>query len=65
MDYIQSVTKQYKRDIDSSVVFCSYKLETKNGKIWTVPLDTNNKHYNDIQLWEAVEGNNISDPGGL
>ena len=57
---INTVTKQYKRDIDNSIVFCSYKIELTNGKIWTVPLDPANSDYQAIQEWIS-EGNTVID----
>tara|TARA_B100001057_G_scaffold495143_1_gene593417 strand:- start:1473 stop:1661 length:189 start_codon:yes stop_codon:yes gene_type:complete len=60
---IKTVTKQYKRDLDNSIVFCSYKMEEDDGKIWTVPLDMANADYQAIQEWAAIDGNNITDPG--
>ena len=60
---ISAVTKQYKKDLDGNSVFCSYKMEEDSGKIWTVPLDTANTDYIEIQAWAAIDGNNITDPG--
>ena len=61
---ISTVTKQYKRDVDGSIVFCSYKMELANGKIWTVPLDEANTDYQAIQEWIADGGTVIDNGGG-
>ena len=34
-----------------------------NGQELLVPLDENNRHYQAIQEWAKIEGNNIIDPG--
>ena len=59
---ISTVTKQYKRDLDNSIVFCSYKMELNDGKIWTVPLDEANTDYQAIQTWIADGGTVIDNP---
>ena len=59
---ISTVTKQYKTDVDGSIVFCSYKMELTTGKIWTVPLDTANSDYQEIQEWIADGGTVIDNP---
>ena len=59
---IKTVTKQYKRDLDNSIVFCSYKMEEDDGKIWTVPLDVANADYQAIQEWIADGGTVIDNP---
>ena len=43
--------------------FSGYKLTYLNGIICDVPLDTTNTHYQEIQEWAAIDGNNITDPG--
>ena len=42
--------------------FESYEL-TKNGITMCVPLDEENRDYQEIQGWAKIEGNNIIDPG--
>ena len=42
--------------------FESYEL-TKNGITMCVPLDEENRDYQEIQEWAKIEGNNIIDPG--
>tara|TARA_Y100000361_G_scaffold148706_1_gene161946 strand:+ start:1424 stop:1600 length:177 start_codon:yes stop_codon:yes gene_type:complete len=42
--------------------FESYEL-TKNGITMCVPLDEENRDYQEIQEWVKIEGNNIIDPG--
>jgi len=37
---------------------------TIDGKEMYVPLDTDNRHYQAIQEWVAIEGNEIIDNGG-
>ena len=59
---IKTGTKQYKRDLDNSIVFCSYKMEEDDGKIWTVPLDVANADYQAIQEWIADGGTVIDNP---
>ena len=41
----------------------SYMVTYTNGQIWGVPLNPENRHYQEIQEWAAIEGNNIIDPG--
>jgi hypothetical protein len=36
---------------------------TIDGKEMYVPLDTDNRHYQAIQEWAAIDGNNIIDNG--
>ena len=38
----------------------SYVLTLKNGEVWDVPHNTDNRHYQAIQEWVA-EGNKIED----
>ncbi len=40
-----------------------YKMVLKDGKEYGVPLQEANRHYQEIQEWAAIEGNNITDPG--
>ena len=40
-----------------------YKMVLNNGKEYGVPLDEANRHYQEIQEWAAIEGNNIIDNG--
>ena len=54
---ITTVTKIY--DIDS--VHYGYKLDYDNGTSFYVPLDTSNRHYQEIQDWIAA-GNSVVDP---
>jgi hypothetical protein len=37
---------------------------TIDGKEMYIPLDTDNRHYQAIQEWVAIEGNEIIDNGG-
>ena len=55
---IQSVEKIYYEGN-----FSSYKLTYTDGTFWSVPLSNDNTHYQEIQEWAAIEGNNIIDPG--
>ena len=59
---IKKVTKQYIKNLDNSVVFCSYLLELDSGKTWTVPLNEENTHYQAIQQWIA-DGGTVIDNG--
>ena len=51
---------QYQTDDDGNNVIIN---ATINGKILSVPIDEANRHYQAIQEWAAIEGNNIIDPG--
>ena len=42
--------------------FVSYKMTLSNGKVWSVPLDEANTHYQAIQQWIS-EGNTVIDNG--
>tara|TARA_R110002020_G_scaffold205988_3_gene410768 strand:- start:4248 stop:4418 length:171 start_codon:yes stop_codon:yes gene_type:complete len=54
---ITSVEKIY-----SKGTFDSYKM-IKGGVEWSVPLAEDNTHYQEIQEWAKIEGNNIIDNG--
>ena len=56
---IQSVEKKY----NSLNEFSCYELIYTSGEKWIVPLDEDNKHYQEILEWVA-EGNTITDNGG-
>jgi len=43
--------------------FENYRVTFSDGKISDVPHNTENRHYQEIQEWAAIEGNNIIDPG--
>ena len=53
---ITSVKKTKSEGITSG-----YKLVSE-GRTYYVPEDTNNRHYQAIQEWAAIDGNNIADP---
>lgn len=53
---IEKVEKNY---IDG--VFKNFKLTRSNGSFWYVPEDESNRHYQEIQEWAKIEGNNITD----
>ena len=57
---IQKVTNAKTSWEDASVV-TSYTLEYADGIILSVPLDTANRHYQEIQEWVA-DGNTIAEP---
>ena len=59
IDEIISVEKHYNMKNE----FADYKTTLSNGKIWFIPLDTDNTDYQAIQEWAAIEGNNIIDNG--
>ena len=44
-------------------VFNGYKITLQDGNMIYVPLDTANRHYQEILEWVA-EGNTITDNGG-
>ena len=56
---INSVEKNY----DIQDVFTNYKMTLSNSEVLFVPLDTENRHYREIQEWAKIEGNNIIDNG--
>ena len=39
---------------------CGYSLTTNDDKVWSVPLNEANRHYQEIQEWVA-EGNTIEE----
>ena len=43
--------------------WASYKMTLSDGKVWSVPLVEDNTHYQEIQEWAKIEGNNIIDNG--
>ena len=43
--------------------FENYRVTFSDGKISNVPHNTANRHYQEIQEWAKIEGNNIIDPG--
>ena len=57
---IQTVTKAKTSWEDPDMV-TSYTLEYADGTILSVPLDPNNRHYQEIQEWVDA-GNTISEP---
>ena len=54
--------KKWNRDTNSydDVGLISYLLEYESGTKLTVPIDENNRHYQEIQEWVA-EGNTIEE----
>ena len=54
--------KKWNRDTSSydDAGLISYLLEYESGTKLTVPIDSNNRHYQEIQEWEA-EGNTIEE----
>ena len=40
-----------------------YKVTYNSDEVIFVPLDENNRHYQEIQEWAEIEGNNIIDNG--
>ena len=59
IDEIISVEKHYNMKNE----FADYKTTLSNGKIWFIPLDTDNTDYHKNQKWAKIEGNNIIDNG--
>lgn len=57
---IQTVTKA-KTSWEDPAEVTSYTLEYADGTILSVPLDTANRHYREIQEWVA-DGNTIAEP---
>jgi len=54
---IQSVEKIYYEGN-----FSSYKLTYTDGTFWSVPLSSDNTHYQEIQQWIADGGTVIDNP---
>jgi hypothetical protein len=57
---IVSVIKEY--GITDNTDF-NYRVEYSDGIEHIVPHSEANRHYQEIQEWAAIEGNNIIDPG--
>ena len=57
---INTVEKIYDILTNTSEV---YKVTYQDGSVKSVPHDTANTDYQEIQEWAAIEGNNIIDPG--
>ena len=57
---IQTVTKA-KTNWEFPEEVTSYSLEYSDGARFSVPLDPNNRHYQEIQAWIA-KGNTIAEP---
>tara|TARA_R100000988_G_scaffold79879_1_gene43397 strand:+ start:647 stop:823 length:177 start_codon:yes stop_codon:yes gene_type:complete len=55
---ISSVEKEY---YDNK--YTSLKVTYNNGEIYSVPINEENRHYQEILLWVA-DGNTITDNGG-
>ena len=62
---IDTVTKIYLTDEDgTNLGFANqYKVVYENGITSFVPHNSDNRDYQAIQEWVAIEGNNIIDPG--
>ena len=52
---IQSVKK-----FESDNVLCSYTMTLSDGKVWSVPINEDNRDYQEILEWVA-EGNTIEE----
>ena len=59
---IQSVEKIYLNNLDG--VSFNYKLTYTDGKVWSVPVSEDNRHYKEIQQWIADGGTVIDNGGG-
>ena len=61
---INTVEKIYlEKGLETDTQVINYKLTYNNGEIYFVPHDEANRHYQAIQEWAKIEGNNIIDPG--
>ena len=61
IEQIKTVTKLYETGSNN---FCGYHVTINNSnKEYSIPNDDGNRHYQAIQEWAAIEGNNIIDPG--
>ena len=56
MDYIKSVKEKKENG-----VFVCYFLTQNDGTVWSVVLDEENRHYQDILEWEKIDGNTIEE----
>ena len=54
---ISSVIKMYDGDEELDTLSVTYD----DGKVWSVPKDESNRHYQEVLAWVA-EGNTITDP---
>ena len=59
---IDTVTKIYTTNYSGTQI-SELKVTYSDGSIWHVPEDQSNRHYQEIQEWAKIEGNNIIDPG--
>jgi hypothetical protein len=59
---ISTVEKIYKTALDGKV-FTNLKVTYSNGEVWVINETPENRIYNDVQQWAAIEGNNIIDNG--
>ena len=61
IEKIKTVTKLYETGSNN---FCGYHVTINNSnKEYSIPNDDGNRHYQAIQEWAKIEGNNIIDPG--
>jgi hypothetical protein len=51
----------WNRETESNDIPAGFRITLKDGRIKTVPLDTNNLEHSMILEWEAEEGNTIAE----
>ena len=60
---ISSVKKMYMKNDDNFLTGEHYFEIIKDGIVMDVPNSADNRHYEEIQEWAEIEGNNIIDNG--
>ena len=61
MDIFTITSAQYVYDTEQSKNYAI--MATIDGVVMSVLIDSANRHYQAIQEWAAIDGNNITDPG--
>ena len=56
---IKSATYQYS-NVSGDPIKVSINVEYQDGKIWSIPIDNDNRHYQEVLQWVA-DGNTIKD----
>tara|TARA_Y100001937_G_scaffold124870_1_gene190460 strand:+ start:1909 stop:2085 length:177 start_codon:yes stop_codon:yes gene_type:complete len=56
---IKSATYQYS-NVSGDPIKVSINVEYQDGKIWSIPIDNENRHYQEVLQWVA-DGNTIKD----
>ena len=56
---IKSATYQYS-NVSGDPIKVSINVEYQDGKIWSIPIDNENRHYQEVLQWVA-DGNTIEE----